>query len=69
MKASDKKQGRCSRITFLSKYFINQLIKYLAVQIQMNIASEIKAASNVSIEVDSTQHIAVIDQLQSASGT
>ena len=63
MNASANRQGRGLSHTFLSKSFINQLIKYLAVQIRMNIASEIKAASIFRIEVDATQGIAVIDKL------
>jgi hypothetical protein len=58
-----KDKGRGSLITFLSKSFINKVIKYLAIQIQTNIAYEIKLAGLFSIEVDSTQDIAVVEQL------
>ena len=56
-------KGRGGLVTFLSKTFINKLIKYLAIQIQLDIASEIHQAGIFSIEVDSTQDIAVMDQL------
>ena len=50
----------------LPKSFINKVIKYLAIQIQTNIAYEIKLAGLFSIEVDSTQDIAVVEQLADA---
>ena len=48
-------------ITFLSKAFINKLICCLEKQVQTSIATEVKQA--FSLEVDSTQDVAVLDQL------
>src|SRR6185437_2982798 len=56
-------RGRGALLTFLSKTFINKLILILSHQIRSRIASEVKHAGLYSIEVDSTQDIAVIEQL------
>jgi hypothetical protein len=65
-KVSDGAQlskGRGSLLTFLSKSFVNKLVACLTLQIQCSISEEVKQAGTFSIEVDSTQDIAVMDQL------
>jgi len=67
-KVSDGAQlskGRGSLLTFLSKSFVNKLVACLTLQIQCSISEEVKQAGTFSIEVDSTQDIAVMDQLAS----
>ncbi|KAL4148352.1 hypothetical protein QTP88_002616 [Uroleucon formosanum] len=55
--------GRGSLVTFLSKTFINKLILAIGQIMQESIVNEIKQAQIFSILVDSTQDVAVLDQL------
>ncbi|KAL4101007.1 hypothetical protein QTP88_021028 [Uroleucon formosanum] len=55
--------GRGSLVTFLSKTFINKLILAIGQIMQESIVNAIKQAQIFSILVDSTQDVAVLDQL------
>nr|XP_018915260.1 PREDICTED: uncharacterized protein LOC109042787 [Bemisia tabaci] len=58
-----KKKGRGSLVTFLSKTFINKLIVVLGNAVQQQIFKDLKDTKNFSIMLDSTQDVAVMDQL------
>lgn len=63
---SDKnkhKRGRGSLITFMSKSFVNKLIILIGNSLNNIILKEIKESSIISVMVDSTQDVAVMDQL------
>lgn len=61
---STKRQyGRGSLITFLSKSFINKLIKTIATTGRNKILKDLHDSITYSIMVDSTQDVAVMDQL------
>lgn len=55
--------GRGSLVIFLSKTFINKLILTMGQILQGEIVKELKEAKLFSIFVDSTQNVAVMDQL------
>lgn len=55
--------GRGSLVTFLSKTFINKIILTIGQSIQTKIINDMKQAQFFSILVDSTQDVAVLDQL------
>lgn len=50
-------------VTFLSKTFINKIILIIGQSIQDKIVNDLKQAQYFSILVDSTQDVAVLDQL------
>jgi hypothetical protein len=70
-KARDKKndnnlpqaRGRGALVTFLSKAFINKLVLVIGKLLQEKIVNGLKETQSFSILVDSTQDVAVLDQL------
>lgn len=61
-----KKKNSCGRgnlVTYLSKTTVNKIIKILGEQIQNAIVKKVVKSGQFSLEIDSTQDIAVIDQL------
>lgn len=62
-KSGTNQQGRGSIISFMSKTSINKIIRIIGSKLQLGVASEVKDAGIFSIEMDSTQDIAVLDQL------
>lgn len=56
-------RGRGSLVTFLSKTFINKIVLVIGNLLQEKIVNELKEAQSFSILVDSTQDVAVLDQL------
>ncbi|KAL4132621.1 hypothetical protein QTP88_009743 [Uroleucon formosanum] len=65
LKSDKNKQnrGRGSLITFMSKSIVNKLIIIIGNSLQNIILNEIKESSIISVMVDSTQDVAVMDQL------
>ncbi|KAG5870890.1 hypothetical protein JTB14_006728 [Gonioctena quinquepunctata] len=55
--------GRGKFITFLSNNTFNKILYIICRLIQVRIADEIKRASMFSLQIDSTQDVAVVDQL------
>lgn len=62
-KSTKRQYGRGSLITFLSKSFINKLIKTIATIGRNIILKDLKDSIIYSVMVDSTQDVAVMDQL------
>lgn len=56
-------KGLGNLVTFLSKTTINKLINICGNQIQLAIASQVKEAWKLSLEVDSCQDVGVMDQV------
>src|SRR6185437_6491912 len=56
-------KGRGSLVTFLSKTFVNSLIKVMCLSISRKIVQEVKRARMFSVQVDTTQDVSVLDQL------
>lgn len=59
----NKKSGRGSLLTFLSKTTVNKIVIIVGNLISASIAEDVIAAKAFSLEVDSTQDISVTDQL------
>ena len=59
----ESSRGRGSLVTFLSKSFINKLIKTIGLYIQRKIVDEVKKSKFFSIMIDSTQDVSIMDQM------
>ena len=57
------KKGRGSLITLLSKTTVNRLVIIIGEYIQQQISCEVRKSGSFSLEVDTTQDTAVLDQL------
>ncbi|KAF0706501.1 Uncharacterized protein FWK35_00034615, partial [Aphis craccivora] len=57
------KTGRRIRITFLSKNTVNKLILLMSSKVKETISTQLSSVKHFSLEIDSTQDVAVIDQL------
>jgi len=57
------KTGRGSRITFLSKNTVNKLLLLMSLKVKKTILTQLSSVKHFSLEIDSTQDVAVINHL------